>query len=174
MLHISCIIILKCTFSFYCASYLFLRRKIFNLLLRKITFDFCSAIWIRKSVNDFHVPLFNSFSLSLMISLVVKQSNVNILFLEFWLNLEKNMCFHYIFFISCAWIFHDDHFVFFLFHVHFSWSLCITSRYFHSCNSHCNSFMLEKLKCWLHLSEFLKVELSSKAKVKTQTSIEPK
>ena len=64
MLHISCIIILKCTFSFYCASYLFLRRKIFNLLLRKITFDFCSAIWIRKSVNDFHVSLFNSFSLS--------------------------------------------------------------------------------------------------------------
>ena len=64
MLHISCIIILKCTFSFYCASYLFLRRKIFNLLLRKITFDFCSAIWIRKSVNDFHVTLFNSFSLS--------------------------------------------------------------------------------------------------------------
>ena len=51
--------------------------------------------------------------------------------------------------------FHDDHFVFFFtFHVHFSWSLCITSRYFHSCNSHCNSFMLEKLKCWLHLSEF--------------------
>ena len=120
MLHISCIIILKCTFSFYCASYLFLRRKIFNLLLRKITFDFCSAIWIRKSVNDFHVTI---PSLSLMISLVVKQSNVNILFLEFWLNLEKNMCFHYIFFISCAWIFHDDHFVFFFtFHVHFSWS----------------------------------------------------
>ena len=23
------------------------------------------------------------------------------------------MCFHYIFFISCAWIFHDDHFVIF-------------------------------------------------------------
>ena len=25
------------------------------------------------------------------------------------------MCFHYIFFISCAWIFHDDHFVFFFY-----------------------------------------------------------
>ena len=35
------------------------------------------------------------------------------------------MCFHYIFFISCAWIFHDDHFVSFFLHF-----MCISDDHF--------------------------------------------
>ena len=55
------------------------------------------------------------------------------------------MCFHYIFFISCAWIFHHDHFVFFF---HFM-CLCISHDHF---VSHQGIFILATLTaiplCW--------------------------